>query len=142
MGFALPELMIVVVLLGVLAGLAYGAQVNALDRVRSVVARFYVGSQARACSYGLISGDGYRQTVCPEGMQLTPVSDWGAICDYNASFTAAWGGEAWTATIGSGGSVLVASAGTDGGSPGGSGNSGNGGNGGNSGSSPGLTKKS
>jgi len=28
----------------VLAGLAYGAQVNALDRVRSVVARFYVGS--------------------------------------------------------------------------------------------------
>ena len=120
MGFALPELMIVVVLLGVLAGLAYGAQVNALDRVRSVVARFYVGSQARACSYGLISGDGYRQTVYPEGMQLTPVSDWGAICDYNVSFTAAWGGEAWTATIGSGGSVLVASAGTDDGSPGGS----------------------
>ena len=111
-GFALPELMIVVVLLGVLAGVAYGAQVNALDRVRSAVARFYVASQARACSYGLVSGDGCRQTVYPEGMELSPALDWGTICDFDVSFTAAWGGDAWTATIGSGGSVLVAAEGT------------------------------
>ena len=113
-GFALPELMIVVVLLGVLAGIAYGAQVNALDRVRSVVARFYVGSQARACSYALVGDDVYVQTAAPSEMELEPSSSWSASCIRSArfpiAFTATWGGESWTATIGSGGQVSVSPA--------------------------------
>lgn len=110
-GFALPELMIVVVLLGVLAGIAYGTQVNALDRVRSVVARFYVASQARACSYALVGDDVYVQTPFPSEMELQPSSNWSATCIRSApfpiSFTAAWCGESWTATIGSGGQISV-----------------------------------
>lgn len=122
-GFALPELMIVVVMLGILAGVALSSQVTVLDRVRAVVARFYVAGEARACSYALVSGIPYEQTTPPGEMTLVPggstgsesESPWEAACDSGSTpitFTATWGGEGWSATVGAAGQVQVLPAGS------------------------------
>ena len=116
-GFTLVELLVVVIIIAVLAGLSAGAVVRYSNKARVSAAKAVVASAARECLRWMVDSEGQdfsRGTTPGEGLRLEP--DDSTVCGGGTTFQVgidAMPGAIYAVTVNSDGSLQRSCSGTD-----------------------------